>query len=84
MADTFNVLSFILDEDLAALKRDAMSHAAGARLLGGSEHEDTVLQLTLEVDLRAVLRAQTSCRTVRQVQQAEGQEDHQPAEEARQ
>lgn len=80
--DSLRLLSFLLDDAMGSLKGELMQLASKKIVMGGLD-EGTLVEATLEVDLDAVLRSQASCRTVREVQQAEGEEDSQSTENPR-
>lgn len=81
MADQYQVLEGVLDQELAGLKREMMAQARQELVLSKNEYGNLVG--SVEVNLDAVLRSAASTRIVRQVLEAQGEEDNPSAEEAR-
>lgn len=84
MADPFDLMAYNLTQELEALHRDMIA-AARQKIVKGElkEGEDAILEGKVTVDLNAILRSSTSSRSVLEVQQAEGEEDNPPVENAR-
>lgn len=85
MPNVLEHFRFSIHNELEALERELIQTVQERLLKEGKAFpgEESFIEARVVVDLHAVLRSSSSCRVVRQVQQAEGEEDHQTAEEAR-
>lgn len=82
MADFLKLFQYNLHQELEALERELVEVIKQRVVKEGEDFpgEASVLQATVEVDLNAVLRSSSSTRSLRQVQQAKGEEGNQSTE----
>lgn len=81
MADRWALLDFVIDQELARVKRELMDTARSVAISGGT-HEGTDIEVLVRVDLDAVLRSSASTSVVRQIQRDESEASDRTAEES--
>jgi hypothetical protein len=70
MADTWAILEFVIDQELASVKRSLMDSARHMAVMGGTR-EGTDLMVTIGVDLDGVLKASCTVSEINQVARQE-------------